>query len=354
MSRLQFFTFTFLLFYAQNILGQNNPVNWTIKKTYLGNNEFILDFIVEIDSSWHMYGHFDKKLPRPLGFNISMPSFVSLSGDLRATHNPLTTPTKFFEDYLYLPHYKNTVAFRQRIKIDEPKANPYAGVQVKFGAYKTKGKKTQRYLKCYCFYFDLTDLTTEEVIELNECTNQFDFCVPQKKRGQQTWYPLEVAEKSNSQDYVKWDFFYKKITSNQFQIIAEADIQNSYRLITQKDTSIEAGLLFDFLEQQNCVASNFSVEKPPEKAYYISWRKELNFITGKIRLIHDVAIDEKVSRAAVKLDLRYMVCDDLICLTENNIKVKFPLIKADVKTIFVSMNRDSAIEGDFIVAKKIE
>lgn len=331
---LQKITFAFLLFLTSLQLSlAQEPVNWELQKKYLDKNEFLLEFTVTIDSGWHMYASHAKKYPRPLIFNILVPRNVSLRGDLVTSTPFYTAKTRYRGDLVRMPFYRDTVRFRQRIRVDNLQERPYIAGQMNYESYDGNRAK----IGCICYQVDLRRKDTT-IVKLNRCKHSFDFCIPKSKRIE--YYPLKVVPPQQSDEFVEWKYFYQKQAENKYKIIAEANLEEGYRLIVDTLGGQPFNLTMGFIQSKNIGAvSSFVCSNDSKTTYYSIWKQTLNHQEGTVRLEREVTLVDPLRETFLSISLNYMVCNDFDCYTSETETVRFPLQKSKRRVIYVNQER---------------
>lgn len=334
MLQKTFFTFLIFIINLQVGFGQI-PVNWQLQKKYLDENEFLLEFTVAIDSGWHMYASHDKKYPRPLIFNTLIPDNVTLRGDLVASTPFYASRTNYRGTWVNVPFYRDTVRFRQRIRVENLQEHPYVAGQVTYEGYRNGNNRSQ--IGYLCYQIDLRRKDSKAV-ELNKCDHSFDFCIP--KRRQIAYYPLKVVPPQNSDQFVEWNYFYKKQSENTYKIIAEAKLEEGYRLMVDTTGEEAFKLKMDLIESKNISSvSPFIYASTPKSAYYSIWKQTMNYQEGTVRLERTVTLVDPLSASFLVMNLHYMICNDFDCYSSQSESIQFLLQKSQRRVIYVNQER---------------
>lgn len=340
---------SFFLFQTPILYSQSNPITWTVQQIRLDKNNYIFHFSTEVDSGWYFYGDHENNFPRPLRIQFALSEGLNLLEGLISSTVPSMEQAVFQGKNIKIPYYKENVSFTQRVSITPNQGKPYIGGQFRYRAFLNKNNN---HSTCLCFYSDfLQEEDTVIINDLSDCNSTTDFCLPKEVTDIRRPSSSKVKYPQDSKDFAKWNFHYRQLSDNQFQLIAKAQVRKGYRLITDQDSSNIFGFKMSPLKLQNAVlnpAVQISIDT--QKAYYSIWEKELKYGTEEVQFTYNVSIKNNYGQSFAIMKMRYMVCDENNCSFPSEEIIKF-LFKYG-RTIHIGKNK--RLESTYRIATKVK
>ena len=149
---------------------------------------------------------------------------------------------------------------------------------------------------------------------------------------------------SFSQDPVKWSTSVKKINDITFQLNTKAEIEDNWRLYSQK-LDDGGALPTEFIFEDNSILKSFSnvLEPEPITKYDPIFKMDQSYFVNNVVFTQDIVLLESFNNDSIIQNLYYQVCDDRVCIFQD-VQLVFNLSSNEVQS--VSSFDYSSIESD--------
>ncbi len=335
---LRIFAGALLALFSLTTFAQiHNPVTWSYDSKQVSADEFELLFSAEIEEHWHIYSTTlsGDEGPLPTEFIFEKSNEFELLGDVVEPK-----PIKEFDNnfQMELLFFDNSVTFKQKIKLKEPKAQ--VNGELTFMVCDDSKCLPPDYLE---FSFDLekkaVKKATEKTAPAPSLSSKNSIAVAPKS--------AEPATESKIYAPVEWTFTANKIEEGLFEISARATIQEGWHLYSQQLESADGPVATEFrffdAEQSFELINETQEVGDLIKEYDNNFMMNLNFYKKEVEFKQKVKLTEGVSQ--IKGDVYFMVCDEEKCLPPETVEFAVDLPGVE-KSAVATINETKPVEDD--------
>ncbi len=336
MSFSRIFTLLCLLLSSYLSWGQiYDPVSWSYEAKKVGSNEYNLIFKAKIDNGWSIYSQYLDRDDGPIAtsFNYDTGDHFETVGKNEESGNRKEAYDQIFE--MNLIKFEKEAIFTQKIKVTDP-SKEISGWLTFMTCDATKCLPP----KDVDFKFDLASVADDAGGEEKPEEEQPKEETPEEEQPKEEEQPEESPKLSSTEkatpeagetitldatnanpqsgifDPVKWSASVKKVSDNEYDIIFEATIEDTWYIYSQElsgdDGPYPTQLFFNEVEGVEFVG------KPAETSAKMSKEFDKNFEMELIKLKKEAKYVQrvKVSDPAQLItgDLQFMTCQDSRCL----------------------------------------
>ena len=304
-----------VLFSAQTIFGQINPVKWETSVEKISETEYNLIYTAEIDDHWHLYS---QTLPEggaiPTGFvydSIAKTNNFKLIGKASESES-ITKFDKVFQ--MDMTYFDNEAKFTQKVKILNANISSIEA-EVEYQACDDK----------QCIF-------ESEILTFN---------LPSKNK------------QSNISEPVKWTSKAKQLSDTEYEITYTAILQDKWHIYSQKQDSDEGPIASEF--SFDTFSKNFELvgetkESKIKRVYEEAFQMKVNYFDNEAIFTQKFKILNPEAKT-IKAAAYYQACNDVKCNAPDTFEFETSLSGEQIEETQAVNLSDSDIKksGDLIL-----
>lgn len=333
---LVFTFFSFLLLGGNAALAQDNqifdPVKWKYSSKALGNNDFELSFIAEIEDHWHIYsqhGSLDEG-PIPTAFEFKKSDDYELIGE---TSEPKGV-TKFEEMFgIDVTYFDHKAVFKQKVHLKKKEA-AITGELI--------------YMVCNderCLppdYIDFEFKLKGEEVKVEKASTE-------KVESNVTLIGAPTAGLGENEIYtpVTWKQEAVKVGENEYEIIFSAKVDEGWHLYSAYLPSDDGPIAtaFEFEKQEGVKLDGKILENGDlHKEYDPNFQMDLTYFENEVSFIQKVVTEANAKN--VKGEIIFMACNSERCIPPDYIPFDLNLAEAKEGKPTKIMSNDGGHSSD--------
>jgi len=295
------------------------PVKWNFEQKSLGNNEYELQFIANIDKGWTVYSQFtNDEGPVPTSIEYDNAEIVELIGQGVESGKKKEGFDKIFQLDVIKFLADEPFIITQKVKLKDG-SKPLTG----YLTYMTCDKEKCLPPTDVDFSFDLkaakanTEKTEEEYIEELE--------------GENAATPAAApnATETKMLDPVKWDYALEKLSDSEYNLVYTANIDKGwtvYSQFTDDDGPVPTSINFEASEGIELIGKAVESGEKKEGFDKIFQLDVIKFLADKPFVIKQKIKVNDASKS-IKGYLTYMTCDKEKCLPPVDLDFAFDIVK---------------------------
>ena len=287
------------------------PVSWEYEVEQKSDEVYKLQFVVNIDSGWHIYGQeIDGEGPIPTSFNFQDEEGFELVGEV----SPLE-PGKVKEDEMFgakFTTFGGETIFEQKVRIPEGSSVEAISGELEFMTC-TTGKCLPPSQKNFTF----------NVADLKESQKSSESGAKESSWGSDEKDKQATAQKEQKANQAKdgilkpvnWDYQLEQVEGNEFKLTIKASIDKGWKIYGQElegDGPVATNLNFKTEDQPLELKGDVEPRKTPTTKYDSVFGMKLTYFKKSAKFTQTIKLVDKIE--SFEVGARFMACDDSRCL----------------------------------------